>query len=130
MIWYLEYSGFLVNSSINIIVRTDRFFTGLPLTWASILFCYFVLQLAIDVLIPPRWGRSRFTAVICETQFILVLLLINYCILFHMNNCKPTFAPTCIHLFMRELHHFICESLNGDKLTFCTQQVVNKCLLD
>ena len=29
-------------------------------------------------------------------HFILVLLLINYCSSFPMNNCKPTFAPFCI----------------------------------
>ena len=27
-----------------------------------------------------------------ETEFILVLLFINYCIIFHMNNYKPTFV--------------------------------------
>ena len=27
---------------------------------------------------------------------ILVLLCINYCIVFHTNNCKPTFVPPCI----------------------------------
>ena len=50
----------------------------------------------------------------CEyvKEFILVLLFINYCIIFHMNNYKPTFAPSCItgatflkivsfHLFLR-----------------------------
>ena len=26
-------------------------------------------------------------------QFILVLLFINYYIVFHMNNCRPPFAP-------------------------------------
>ena len=29
-------------------------------------------------------------------QFIPVSLLINYCIIFHMNNWKPTFAPPCV----------------------------------
>ena len=34
----------------------------------------------------------------CEnvTQFILVLLFINDCVVFHMNNCKPAFAPAWI----------------------------------
>ena len=27
-----------------------------------------------------------------NTEFILVLFFINYCIIFHMNNCKSTFA--------------------------------------
>lgn len=31
-----------------------------------------------------------------ETQFTLVLLFINTCILFHTNNSKLTFAPPCI----------------------------------
>ena len=31
---------------------------------------------------------------VCKTQeFILVLLFSNYCTIFHMNNCKPTFVP-------------------------------------
>lgn len=48
-----------------------------------------------------RWGCSEFCAAyvpggqkwVCrceDTQFILVLLLINCCIIFHTNNCKPT----------------------------------------
>ena len=28
-----------------------------------------------------------------NTEFIRVLLFINYCILFPFENCKPTFAP-------------------------------------
>ena len=28
-----------------------------------------------------------------NTQFILVLSFIHYCMIIHMNNCKPTFAP-------------------------------------
>ena len=31
----------------------------------------------------------------CTKQFILALI-IRYCIIFHTNNCKPTFAPPCI----------------------------------
>ena len=27
---------------------------------------------------------------VCKTEFILVLLFINYCIILNMNNCKPT----------------------------------------
>ena len=30
-----------------------------------------------------------------NTEFILVLLFINYCIIFHTNDCKPTCAPPC-----------------------------------
>ena len=35
-----------------------------------------------------------------ETPFILVLLFINYCIIFHTNNCKPTFAPPYIWMYI------------------------------
>ena len=42
------------------------------------------------------WGKSRFT-VICETEFIFVLLFINYCFIFHMNNCKLPFAPPSMY---------------------------------
>lgn len=31
---------------------------------------------------------------VCETQFIIVLF-IQYCIIFHINNCKPIFVPPC-----------------------------------
>ena len=41
------------------------------------------------------WGKSRFTVVSTKnTEFILVLLFINYYIIFHISNCKP-FAPPC-----------------------------------
>lgn len=36
------------------------------------------------------WGRSKFTVV--STQ---EFLLYYYCIIFHADNCRPTFAPTC-----------------------------------
>ena len=46
-----------------------------------------------------EWGKSRFTFVITHMkQFIPVLLFINYCIIFHTNNCKPTCAPLCMRL--------------------------------
>ena len=35
-----------------------------------------------------------------STEFILVLLFINYCIIFHMNNRKPTFANSCISVVL------------------------------
>ena len=34
-------------------------------------------------------------------KFILVLLLISYCIIFSLNSCKPTFRPAlyvCLHI--------------------------------
>lgn len=39
-------------------------------------------------------GKSKFT-VISETQS-LFLYFINYCIVFHRNNCKPTSGPPSI----------------------------------
>ena len=32
-----------------------------------------------------------------STEFTLVLSFINYCVIFHVNNCKPAFAPPCTH---------------------------------
>ena len=31
-----------------------------------------------------------------ETKFIVVLLFNNYDIIFHVNNCKAAFAPSCV----------------------------------
>ena len=42
----------------------------------------------------PGWGKNRFT-VVSTWKFILVLLFINYCIIFH-RNCEPIFAPPYI----------------------------------
>ena len=41
------------------------------------------------------WGKSKFTLVSMQKQFMLVLF-INYCIIFHMNNYKPPFAPPSV----------------------------------
>ena len=39
--------------------------------------------------IHTEWGKSRFTVLSTKnTEFIIVLLFINYCVIFHMNNCK------------------------------------------
>ena len=39
------------------------------------------------------WSKSRFTVVTTwNTEFILPLVFINYCLIFHANYCKPTFA--------------------------------------
>ena len=47
------------------------------------------------------WGKSTFTIVSTwNTGFILVLF-INYCIIFHINNYKPTFAPPCTLLLLK-----------------------------
>ena len=32
-----------------------------------------------------------------NTEFILVLLFISYCIVFYVDSCKPTFALLCIY---------------------------------
>ena len=40
---------------------------------------------------------------VCEIQFVLVLVFIDYCIIFHTNNCKPTFAPPCIFVHIYNL---------------------------
>ena len=49
-----------------------------------------------SVAILPRTGRGRSTFRVVSTEFIFVLLFINYCIIFHTNNCKHTFAPHCV----------------------------------
>ena len=39
------------------------------------------------------WSKFRLTVVSTQnTECILLLLFVNYCIIFHMNNCKSTFA--------------------------------------
>ena len=41
-------------------------------------------------------GQSRFTIMsIWNTEFILALSFISYCIISQTNNCKPTFVPSC-----------------------------------
>ena len=43
-------------------------------------------------------SKTRFTVLSMQnTEFSLISLLINYCIIFHMNNCKPTFSHACIN---------------------------------
>ena len=47
------------------------------------------------------WAKVGLQLWVCRTQeFILILLFINYCIIFHANNCKPTSA-----------HHICCIKL-------------------
>ena len=38
------------------------------------------------------WGKRRFTVVSMRNKAYSIIK----CIIFHMNNCKPTFAPPCI----------------------------------
>ena len=49
-----------------------------------------------------RLDKSKFTVVSMQnTELILVLLFNNYCIIFHTNNCKPTFAhPVYTHTYV------------------------------
>ena len=56
------------------------------------------------------WGKSELTVVsMWNTGFILVLLFINYYIVFHTNNCKPSFVPPYIEyqLVIFGWHEFI-----------------------
>ena len=48
-------------------------------------------------------AKSRF-AVGCDTIFILVLLFIHYCIIFHMNNYKSPLASS--HIIYTQLINF------------------------
>ena len=41
-----------------------------------------------------------------NTEFILTLLFINCCTIFHMNNYKPTFVPLYSYLILAELKQF------------------------
>lgn len=51
----------------------------------------------ICVKLCTEWGKSGFTVVnMANTEFIILLLLFtSYCIIFYVNNCKPTFTSTC-----------------------------------
>ena len=42
------------------------------------------------------WGKSRFIVVSTQNTKFIFVLFIHYCIIFHVNNCKPPFAPHCI----------------------------------
>ena len=54
------------------------------------------------------FGKSWFTVVnMGNTEFILVLLFISCCIIFHVNNCKPTFAPLCVRSMWRKVQPFL-----------------------
>ena len=59
-----------------------------------------------------RWGKRRFTVWVHETQFLLVSLFVNYCIISHTNTCKPTFAPPCMLLIQK----FITFSYEWDSI--------------
>ena len=53
--------------------------------------------------------KSRFTAVsTSNTDCILISLFINYCIIFHTDNCVPTFAPPGRSIYTA---HLSCKQL-------------------
>ena len=57
------------------------------------LFGCFYIHFFILIAASFRVGKSRFTVVsLWNTEFILILLFIKYYIIFHTNNCLPTFA--------------------------------------
>ena len=55
---------------------------------------------------------------VCKTEFILILLFIYYCIIFHTNTCKPTFAPSCI------LWAYVCAS-NSLRIVLSHKELLN-----
>ena len=50
-------------------------------------------------------ARVGFQLWVRKADFILVLLFTNYCIIFHTNNCKPSFAPPCMRLASMKTHY-------------------------
>ena len=42
-----------------------------------------------------------------ETKFIVVFLFNNYDIIFHVNNCKAAFAPSCVSVPILSLSVFL-----------------------
>ena len=43
-----------------------------------------------------KGGAKVYSCEYRKHKFILVLLFINCCIIFHKNTCKPSFSPPCI----------------------------------
>ena len=66
-------------------------------------FVYLPFQIYIFFLM-YRVGQKYVYSCQKTKQFILVLLLIKYCIIFHSNNHKVTFAPPCILKFFYQAH--------------------------
>ena len=42
---------------------------------------------------------------VCKTEIILILLFINYYIIFHISNYKSTFAPPCVLIYYYTYTH-------------------------
>ena len=53
-----------------------------------------------------QWRKGGLTVVSTEhAECVLMLLLLNYCTIFRMNNCKPTLP----HLAWEELHVLLSQ---------------------
>ena len=72
------------------------------------------------LLIYTKCGKTRFTVVSEQnTEYILVLLFINYCVIFHISNCKPASAPPYIYTDkcgIRPEINIICVALTSGEI--------------
>ena len=59
---------------------------------------------------------------VCETEFVLVLFTNDY-IIFHTNNCRPTFAPLCIVWVIYIALNYVVDT--SEKYKECTWTVKN-----
>lgn len=57
------------------------------------------------------WGQSRLQFWVCETEFILILLFTNFCIISHTNICKTTFALPCFFPTHTFFHIILSQTL-------------------
>ena len=55
-----------------------------------------------------------------NTEFILVLLFINYYIIFHTNTYKPTFATPCIQFYNKNTRNVGPVKLDQPEQLFCS----------
>ena len=76
-------------------MHSSQFLPGMALTACFPSYCprvrnWGALYQQLEPKTKYRVSNNRFTvASMWNTEFILVSLFINYCIIFHMNNCKP-----------------------------------------
>ena len=55
-----------------------------------------------DFLYNAEWGKRRFIVVSAQnTEFILIFLFINCCIIFYTSNYKSAFALPCIFISLQ-----------------------------
>ena len=52
-------------------------------------------------------------------QRVYSCIVINYCILFHVSNCKPTFASPCIYLLNQKFQSVDLDWIKGFKRGHC-----------